>query len=200
VNPPLLDPINEGTAILANGLFVDPGADTWTATVDYGDGSGLQPLALNPDKTFALSHVYADGGVFTVTVTVTDDDGGSGSDTTEVTVHIPVNVDIKPGSFPNSINPRNKGVIPVAILGSARFDVTRVNPLSVRFRPGAATEVHNRGHLEDVNRDGLLDLVLHFSTEAAGLTCGMTSASLIGSTTDGITLVGSDSVQIVPCR
>jgi hypothetical protein len=77
----------EGTAFASAGVFVDPGAlDTWTATVDYGDGGGPQPLALNPDKTFDLGHVYADDGNYTVTVTVTDDDGGVGSDTMAVAV------------------------------------------------------------------------------------------------------------------
>ena len=42
-------------------------------------------------------------------------------------------VDIKPGSLPNSINPRNKGVIPVAILGTATFDVLALDGASVRL-------------------------------------------------------------------
>jgi PKD repeat protein len=79
--------INEGSAFSSAGSFTDPGADTWTATVDYGDGSGVKSLTLNADKTFDLSHTYMDDGVYTVTVTVTDDDGGMGSDTTAVTVN-----------------------------------------------------------------------------------------------------------------
>jgi hypothetical protein len=68
------------------GSFADPGADTWTATVDYGDGSGAHPLALRPDKTFALAHTYAAPGAFTVTVRVTDKDGGVGTGT--LAVHV----------------------------------------------------------------------------------------------------------------
>jgi len=78
--------IDEGSTFVGPGSFADPGCDTWTATVDYGDGSGAQPLPLNPDKTFTLSHVYCDDGDYTVTVTVTDDDGGVGTDTATVTV------------------------------------------------------------------------------------------------------------------
>ena len=78
--------IDGGSVFSAVGSFVDPGADTWTATVDYGDGSGLKPLALNPDKTFALQHTYTKKGTYTVSVTVTDDDGAVGSDTLAVTV------------------------------------------------------------------------------------------------------------------
>ncbi len=77
--------INEGGTFSGAGSFTDPGTDTWTATVDYGDGSGEQTLALNA-KTFALSHVYANGGTFTVAVRVTDD-GGTHEDTLLVAVN-----------------------------------------------------------------------------------------------------------------
>jgi DNA/RNA endonuclease G (NUC1)/PKD repeat protein len=80
-----------GASILAHqtyaggGSFADPGADSWTATVDYGDGDGAQPLALS-GTGFNLSHTYDHAGTFTITVTVTDDDGGSGTRTATVTV------------------------------------------------------------------------------------------------------------------
>jgi RHS repeat-associated protein len=64
--------IFRGGTYAASGSFADTGAGPWTATVDYGDGSGLQPLALAPDKTFTLSHVYAEYGTYTVTVAVSD--------------------------------------------------------------------------------------------------------------------------------
>jgi hypothetical protein len=70
----------EGATFGRAGSFTDPGtADTWTATVDYGDGSGVQPLALNPDKTFALGHAYLSAGDHPVTVSVIDKDGGEGT-------------------------------------------------------------------------------------------------------------------------
>jgi PKD domain-containing protein/thrombospondin type 3 repeat protein len=78
--------INEGDAFSGVGSFTDPGADTWTATVDYGDGSGVQSLSLS-GKTFSLSHVYADDGTYAVEVCVTDDDSGKGCDTLTVTVN-----------------------------------------------------------------------------------------------------------------
>jgi len=78
--------IEAGDTFTSAGGVVDPGADSWTAVVDYGDGSGVQPLILNADKTFSLSHVYADEGVYFVTVTVGDDDLGAGEETLMVQV------------------------------------------------------------------------------------------------------------------
>jgi Ca2+-binding RTX toxin-like protein len=75
-----------GAPLSSTGSFADPDADTWTATVDYGDGSGVRALALNSDKTFALSHTYTATGSYTATVTVTDSQGNVGTDTVAVTV------------------------------------------------------------------------------------------------------------------
>ena len=69
--------VAEGSTFTGGGSFTDPGADTWTATVDYGDGRGAQPLTLT-GKTFQLSHTYADGPTPTRSrVTVDDGDGGA---------------------------------------------------------------------------------------------------------------------------
>lgn len=78
----------QGETYAAAGSFGDPGADGWTATVDYGDGSGAQPLALS-GSSFSLSHAYTAAGTFTVTVRVTDDDGAEGVRTATVTVRSP---------------------------------------------------------------------------------------------------------------
>jgi len=79
--------IDEGSTFTGTGSFTDPRADTWTATVDYGDGSGVQPLTLNADKTFALSHRYAADGTYVVSVTVTDSDGDVGTGSRTITVN-----------------------------------------------------------------------------------------------------------------
>ncbi len=77
----------EGSAYESKGSFSDPdNVDGWTATVNYGDGTGVQPLALNDDKTFGLSHIYNDNGAYKVTVMVTDKSGAAGSATAAVIV------------------------------------------------------------------------------------------------------------------
>jgi hypothetical protein len=117
-----------------------------------------------------------------------------------VSAGIPVTIDIKSGSFPNSINPKSNGVIPVAILTTNTFDATTVDPLSIKFGPNGATEAQGRGHNEDVDGDGDLDLVLHFRTQETGIQCGDTSSSVTGQTFDGQGIEGSDSIKTVGCK
>jgi hypothetical protein len=76
----------EGQRLSRLASFSDPDASTsWSATVDYGDGSGSAALALAADKTFALDHLYKPGS-YVASVVVTDDAGASGSGSLRVTV------------------------------------------------------------------------------------------------------------------
>lgn len=78
---------DEGSLLVGSGSFTDPDAgDSWMASVDYGDGSGVQQLVLNPDGTFALEHTYGDNGNFRVSVVVTDSGALPGSATAPVEV------------------------------------------------------------------------------------------------------------------
>jgi hypothetical protein len=94
---------------------------------------------------------------------------------------IPVNVDVKPGSCPNPLNRKSKGVIPVAILGTDEFDVGTIDPVTVNIEGVYPL----RWVMEDVaapylegwsdppsemdctteGSDGFMDLVLHFDTQ-----------------------------------
>jgi DNA/RNA endonuclease G (NUC1) len=65
--------LEAGGTYTVEGTFVDPGADEWIATVDWGDGSSPSQ-AITTGHTFSLVHVYATAGTFTVTVTIADDD------------------------------------------------------------------------------------------------------------------------------
>ena len=110
----------------------------------------------------------------------------------------PIRIDIKPGSDPNSINLRNHGVIPVALLSDDAFDATAVDAGRLAFGPGAALEAHGIGHPEDVDGDGDTDLVLHFRTQEAGIPADATEACLAGVLPTGESFSACDAVRIVP--
>ena len=109
-------------------------------------------------------------------------------------------IDIKPDSSRNRINPKSKGVIPVAILTTDILDATTVDPLSVRFGPNGAKAVPQKWYIKDIDKDGEPDLVLHFKTRATGIRCGDTTASLTGETFDGNFIQGSDFIKTVGCK
>jgi len=114
-----------------------------------------------------------------------------------------VDIDIKPGSDPNSINCNNaNGVITVAILTTADFDATTVDHTTVTFEGASETHVDRRTgvarrHEEDVDGDGDTDLVLHFRLGDASLTCNSTEGMLMGDTFDGHAIEGADAVRMV---
>jgi hypothetical protein len=110
-----------------------------------------------------------------------------------------VDIDIKPGSDPNSINPSLVGDLPVAILGSATFDVLDVDVNTLAFGPSGAWFDHSHGpHLDDVDGDGLLDLVSHYRTHQTGIEFGDTEACITGSTLDGTPFKSCDAIRTVP--
>ena len=112
---------------------------------------------------------------------------------------VQVTIDIKPGSFPNSINPSIRGVIPVAILTTATFDAASVDPSTVRFGATGMEAAPVHAALTDVDGDGDIDLILQFNTQDTGIVCGETSASLTGQTFGGQAIEGSDSIRTLPC-
>ena len=117
---------------------------------------------------------------------------------------LPAQIDIKPGGEPNSINLGSEAVIPVAILTTASFDATTVDPATVCFgdedAPGErdCSETHGTGHIRDVDRDRDRDLLLHYETVNTGIDLGDTQACLRGETFGGTPVVGCDTVRTLP--
>src|SRR5205823_14578251 len=57
--------------------FTDPGtADSWSATITWGDGSPAQTVG-PVTSPFSVSHTYPSSGPYAASVTVSDTDGGT---------------------------------------------------------------------------------------------------------------------------
>lgn len=141
--------IVKGGTFSNSGSFTDTNSDTWTATVDYGDGSGVQPLALT-GNTFALSHVYSQVGNYTVTVVVTDDSAAAGSATVQVSVTF---VTLSGMTAPaQDLDGDGKAE---DINGNGRLDFA---DLVVLFQQKDSPEVQNNQSDFDFNGNGFVDL------------------------------------------
>ena len=130
-------------------------------------------------------------------------------------VEITVAIDIKPGSCPNPLNIKSKGVLPVAILGTDDFDVTTIDPASIRLAGVAPI----RSSIEDVStpllekqdecdcitegKDGIDDLTLKFDTQEIVSVLGEVADGdelvlpLRGELTDGTPIEGEDCIIIL---
>jgi hypothetical protein len=198
--------IFSGETFAVNASFTDPGIpDTHTATINFGTGDGPEPATVSQGAgsgTVTGSRRYFLPNFYAVEVCVTDDDGGTGCDNFALEVKpFPVAIDIKPGSDPNCFNSDGHGVIPVAILSSPDFDATQVDPATVSL-DGQGVRVVGKGstqaHQEDVNGDGLVDLVVQIEDRDGTYQAGDTPATLTGVTFEGIHIEGTDSICIVP--
>lgn len=107
-----------------------------------------------------------------------------------------VEIDIKPGSYPNSINLKSNGVVPVAVLTDGDFEAANIDPATVEF--AEATPL--RWTYEDVDDDGDEDILFHFKTQELNLDENSTEAELTGQTNDGVDISGIDEVRIVPSK
>jgi len=162
-----------------------------TATVRNTDfvATASNPTVTSPSTTGTVT-----------SPTVTDTSATTESQCEETPATEEVSIDIKPGSFPNSINPGSSGTIPVAILSTTSFDApSQVDRPSLTFgRTGNEQSLaFCSPSPEDVNGDGLLDLVCHFNTGITGFWTGDTQGILRGRLTDNTPIEGSDSVRIL---
>jgi hypothetical protein len=115
---------------------------------------------------------------------------------------IPVEIDLLPGNPDNPVNLSSNGVTPVAVLSSAEVDALAVLPGTLRLA-GAPVRQAGGGrrwlcHENDVNADGLPDLVCHVETSEIRLPEEEPAVVLEAEMSDGGRIRGEDAVRVVP--
>jgi hypothetical protein len=181
------------------------------------DDAAIVNPCFTPDKV----------GDYVVQLIVNDGELDSEPDTVVITAKesgvIEVDIDIKPGSCPNPLNPKSKGVLPVAVLGTQEFDVTTIDPQTILLgregiEEGIAPIRYSyedvstpfEGELcgcHDLNGDGYLDLTMKFETqelveqlelnEVAGETISLTLSGNLKEEEGGNPVAGDDCVWVL---
>ncbi len=206
--------ITSGDNFTLNGSFTDPGAldYPWLSSINWGDGSAATTGTSTAPGAISGTHRYVQAITYTVGLTVRDKDGAPGTGTLLLTVtRLAVAMDIAPfnSALPNAVtfnskNPQLSTPVTVALLSSATFDASKVEPAKVTLGNGGGGIPVTSRVLGDVNNDGRVDLVLTFSTQqlvASGyLSTTVTTPQalvLLGDHPDGRQFRGSDQVVVL---
>lgn len=223
-----------------NSAGYNAGFDTiWIYYGLHGSGLSIQNYTFAPIIT-AHMRVELDGGMLYIDLSNINGGAGTASYSENVTSYLPslgtgvgiaaykaaqldnfsisteiigidIDIDIKPGSDPNSINLRSKGVVPVAILSTATFDASNVDPVTVELTGSLGSASPIKWKMLDVPEvwdegqgmyigDGDQDLLLFFDTRELAdsvLDPADIEATLTGLTYGGTPVEGTDSVRIV---
>lgn len=137
----IIDMTNSGGSDLE--FSVTESADACTSSTDIGwleitPVSGVIPPGGTVDASATIDATGQAARNYTASICITSNDPARPlvSVAVSLTVEIPiieVPVDIRPGSCPNPLNCKVKGVLPVAIPGTAGLDVAQIDPLSIRL-------------------------------------------------------------------
>ena len=111
-----------------------------------------------------------------------------------------VAIDIWPKKDARQINLGSNNGLEVAILSLNGFDATTVDATTVLFGRTGVEASPAAVVLKDVNKDGLVDMLLSFNVGTMGMQCGDTRVALTGETNNGQPIGGFDSIKIVGCK
>ena len=149
---------NEGALYVTAGSFTDPDSAVWTGTVYFGDGSNLQNLTINPNKTFTLTHSYLDSGLFNVNVQIVDEIGGKGIVTVTATIanlaptaNLTSTIQVNEGSpaimaFNNQYDPSSVDTS-AGFFYSYDFNNDWIYEITASVHPSATIPSYSRNHL-----------------------------------------------------
>lgn len=114
-----------------------------------------------------------------------------------------VSISVKPGSNDRApINPKSKGKVKFAVLSANDFNAMEIDPSSMTFgatgNEASLSKCNNDG--QDVNGDGLLDLVCHYENQAAGFRYSDVEGVVRGKTRKGVAFEGRGLLKVVPTK
>ncbi|MGI9309777.1 MAG: hypothetical protein ACR2P6_10980 [Gammaproteobacteria bacterium] len=111
----------------------------------------------------------------------------------------PVTIDVNPADPDNKVYPNKGGKLPVAVLSSATFDATQVNPDTVRFGPADAAPA-GAPDISQVDGQHGDDTTLDFRVADTGILCNDAAVALTGETYSGNLIEGTDSIDATECE
>lgn len=190
---------------LSTPFFYDPQAGNLLLEVrNFGGGDGTPGFDADDTDDDSTSRATTVGDVNSPTAALNDSWGLVTQFELEP-VAIAVQIDVRPGSGQNPVNPGSGGNLPVAVLTTDDFDAATIDldqPVMLGDPDLAGTAPPTNGSLQDVDDDGDLDLLLHFRirelVDAGAIDNGTESLGLTASTLDGTGVGGLDVVTIVP--
>jgi Bacterial pre-peptidase C-terminal domain len=192
-------PIDEGSlssldARIDNFLLTETGTYTVAVTstgVRFVQGTGL-PTYFSSGETPLLQKTH---GSYTLIITVVSPPV------------MQIKMEVKPGSGEYApLNPKAKGTIPVALLSSEEFNALDVAVDVKTLTFGATGDEQSLRRCgkegEDVNADGLLDLVCHFDNQATKYTVYDEEGTVKGKMKlpDGRAFEGRALLKVVPVK
>ena len=115
-------------------------------------------------------------------------------------VEISMQVDIRPGSDENYVDPRAGRVFPMAILGSAELDSSAINPRTITLRGIGVLLVGKTDKSwckqTDINDDGFIDLVCNVHITGYRVAPGDYRIRVEAETYDKLRLAGEDGIRV----
>lgn len=222
------DQLAQHTYIMSDGQSNGPACGTaFNGTPTSGPGTLIMPADAFPgaDGNFWDSHTLDVSSFFPSGVSTSANPEASaeidcitwGGHIISIKTMLHAFVDVKPGSCPNSFNVGNKGNLPVAILGSAGFDVSNIDPSTVMLNGVSPTGgilisdvsmpyTSFQTGCMDCNYGGpdmMYDLVLHFKSQDVTATLGTVATNdcipvlIEGYFYDGTPFEGTDILRII---
>ena len=195
---------------LDGGASFDPDGDPLSFSWRFVSApTGVLP-ELNDPQSVTSSFLTSAAGEYVLELVVRDGEVNSFPSQVVITAGegITIQMDVKPGIFPNRIALeknicKDDDNLPVAILTTPEFDALKVDTSTLMLGDpqlnGIVTPIRDRER--DVDLDGDTDLLLAFplcdliTNEA--LNVNSTELVLTGNTLDGVTITGRDSVKVV---